>query len=127
MESVVEEPFPKYKVGNLIQYENARENRKKSTEAEAKLWEQLRDNKLGWKFRRQHPVERFITDFACLQKGLIIEVDGEYHVTGEQKQQDDQRTAILEEKGFTVLRFTNEEVLQNIYAVRDKIKQALTT
>ncbi len=125
-DSAVQEPFPKYKVIDRIQFENARINRKESTEAEAKLWEQLRDSKLGCKFRRQHPVENFITDFACLQKGLIVEVDGSYHNTEEQIQYDKSRTEVLEEKGFNILRFTNEEILENVYAVRDKIKAALT-
>jgi leucyl-tRNA synthetase len=108
-----------------VQYENARINRKQSTEGEAKLWERLRNNQLGYKFRRQHPVEGFITDFACLQKGLIIEVDGGYHNTKEQQEYDALRTTILEEKGFTILRFINEEVLENVFIVRDKIKAAI--
>jgi leucyl-tRNA synthetase len=58
-----------------VQYENARINRKKSTEAEAKLWELLRNSQVGCKFRRQHPVEGFIVDFVCLQKALVVEVD----------------------------------------------------
>ncbi len=124
--SIVEEPYPKYGVKDKIQYENARRNRKEHTEAEAILWEQLRDKKLGVKFRRQHPVDGFIADFACLQEGLIIEVDGGYHETAEQQQYDEQRTQILQQKGFTILRFTNQEITENVYLIRDKIKQALT-
>ena len=89
------------------------------------MWEQLRDSKLGVKFRRQHPIEDFISDFACLQKGLIVEVDGGYHDSQEQQQLDEHRTQILQEKGFTILRFSNEEILANVYLVRDKIKKAL--
>ncbi|MBD0366889.1 MAG: class I tRNA ligase family protein, partial [Flavisolibacter sp.] len=125
VDSSVEEPYPKYKVQDRIQFENARSNRKQSTDAEARLWKLLRDNQLGCKFRRQHPVEGFIADFACLQKGLIVEVDGDYHNTNEQQEYDTQRTELLTQKGFTVLRFTNEEVLQNISAVQDKIKQTI--
>ena len=123
--SAVEEPYPKYGAGNRIQIENARKNRKGHTEAEAKLWDQLRDSKLGCKFRRQHPVENFITDFACLQKGIIVEVDGGYHDNEEQQKYDAERNAALERKGFTILRFTNEEIMQNVYSVRDKIKEVI--
>ncbi|MBD0310699.1 MAG: DUF559 domain-containing protein, partial [Microcoleus sp. T1-bin1] len=125
VDSSVEELYPKYKVQDRIQFENARSNRKQSADAEARLWKLLRDNQLGCKFRRQHPVEGFIADFACLQKGLIVEVDGDYHNTNEQQEYDTQRTELLTQKGFTVLRFTNEEVLQNISAVQDKIKQTI--
>lgn len=120
-DSAVSEPFPKYGVKDRVQFENARRNRKGSTAAELLLWEQLRDSKGGYKFRRQHPVDGFIADFACLQKGLIVEIDGGYHNTPEQQSYDAERTKLLESKGFTILRFTNEEVITNVYAVRDKI------
>jgi leucyl-tRNA synthetase len=123
--SVIEEAFPKYNVQDRIQFENARTNRKQHTEVEALLWKQLRGSKTGYKFRRQHPVEGFIADFACLQQGLIVEVDGGYHDTPEQQAYDQQRTTILQQKGFQILRFTNAEVLENVYAVRDKIKSWL--
>jgi very-short-patch-repair endonuclease/GNAT superfamily N-acetyltransferase len=123
--SYVEEPYPKYEVRNAIQYGYAQNNRQGSTEAEGKLWELLRNSKLGVKFRRQHPIENFIADFVCLRKGLIVEVDGGYHDNQEQQELDKYRTQLLLEKGFTVLRFANEEILQNVYVVRDKIKQAL--
>ena len=123
--SSVEEPYPKYEVDNTIQYGYAKSNRKDSTEAEVKLWEQLRNSKLGVKFRRQHPVENYIADFACLQKGIIVEVDGNYHENQQQLEFDKHRTQVLGQKGFVILRFTNEEILQNVYAVRDKIKQRL--
>lgn len=125
--SSFKEPYPKYRVDNTIQYKNAQQNRRENTEAESRLWELLRDSKLGVKFRRQHPVENFITDFICLQKGLIVEVDGGYHDNEDQQEYDKQRTVSLERKGFTVLRFTNEEIMENVYTVRNKIKQMLTT
>ncbi len=121
-DSDVGEPFPKYKVRDRVQFENARRNRKNSTAAELRLWEQLRDNKLGFKFRRQHPVDGFITDFACVQVGLIVELDGGYHNDAVQQEYDQNRTSIIEQKGFTVLRFNNEEVMSNPFEVRDKIK-----
>ncbi|MCW3074213.1 MAG: leucyl-tRNA synthetase [Flaviaesturariibacter sp.] len=125
-EPTLEEPYPKYGVTDRLQYENARKNRKGSTEAEAKLWDVLRNSKTGYKFRRQHPVDSFMADFACLQKGLIIEVDGGYHNYPDQKEYDAYRTTVLESKGFILLRFTNEEVLADVYVVRNKIKEVLT-
>ena len=106
--SSLEEPYPKYGIDNNLQYKNAKKNRKENTQAEATLWEQLRDSKSGYKFRRQHPIENYIADFVCLQKGLIVEVDGGYHDNHEQQLYDRQRTEILRQKGFTILRVTND-------------------
>lgn len=119
--------YPKYKVQGIVQYENARVNRTKNTESEAMLWKMLRNSKTGYKFRRQHLIEEFIVDFVCLENGLIIEVDGGYHSTEEQKIYDEYRTASLHQKKFTVLRFTNEEVLANPYEVKNKIKNFITS
>jgi len=92
------------------------------TEAEEILWKHLRNNKLnGLKFRRQHPLDIFIADFYCHQRKLIIELDGDIHDTLEQKEYDDGRTFELEEKGFTILRFRNEEVINDIENVLYKI------
>ncbi|WP_438962664.1 DUF559 domain-containing protein, partial [Nonlabens sp.] len=104
----------------------ARQNRKESTPAEDKLWQELRGRKLSnHKFRRQHPIDRFIVDFVCLDKKLVVEVDGEIH--NEQQVEDQERTSILElENGFKVIRFSNEEVLQNLSKVLDKIDNVLT-
>ena len=99
--------------------------RRNPTEAEAALWQYLSDNKLGVHFRRQHPVYGYIPDFVSLKNQLIIEIDGGYHLEGEQPQLDAERTANLNEAGFTVLRFTNEEVLCNIDNVLEEIKDAL--
>jgi superfamily II DNA helicase RecQ len=114
--------YPKYKIQQVVQYENARNNRAKSTKAEAVLWKFLRNTRTGHKFRRQHPIEEFIVDFVCLEKGLIIEADGEYHNNEEQKKYDEYRTIALEQKRFAVLRFTNEEILADPYKVEKKIK-----
>ncbi|EIW93096.1 putative leucine--tRNA ligase [Capnocytophaga sp. oral taxon 412 str. F0487] len=105
--------------------EEAKRMRKEPTDAEAALWELLRDKKLGDKFRRQHLIDDFIVDFVCLSKNLVIEVDGGYHNDPTQKEYDEQRTLYLNEKGFKVIRFTNEEVLGNIEAVLTKIKDIL--
>ncbi len=106
--------------------ELAKEQRKNPTEAESKMWDRLRNRKLcGFKFRRQHPVERFIPDFICLEKGLIIEIDGEVHAS--QVDYDNFRTDVLEQHRLNVIRFTNEEVLSNIDAVLKKIANQLQT
>lgn len=95
-----------------------------STLAERKLWKYLRDKQLdGNRFRRQHPVGKFIVDVVCIERGLIVELDGGQHA--EQAQCDAQRTAWLESQGFKVLRFWNNEVLNNIEGVVQKITSAL--
>tara|TARA_R110002167_G_scaffold66040_13_gene187111 strand:+ start:7902 stop:10436 length:2535 start_codon:yes stop_codon:yes gene_type:complete len=101
------------------------ERKKQTTEAEQILWEQLKTKKLDSKFRRQHIVHEFIVDFICISKKLIIEVDGKYHNTIEQKEADELRTTILTELGFKVIRFTNEEVIADIESVLSKISQDL--
>ena len=100
-------------------------NKKKSTQAETILWECLRTKKLGYKFRRQHIIDEFIVDFICLEKRLVIEVDGGYHDNPEQKEADKLRTDILNELRFRVIRFTNEEIIGNIDATQKKIDAIL--
>jgi acyl-coenzyme A synthetase/AMP-(fatty) acid ligase len=89
------------------------------------LWEQLRANRTGYHIRRQHVIDEFITDFVCLKKKVVIEVDGGYHTIEEQQKYDEMRTAFLAEMGYTVVRFTNEEVRTQTNAVVNKIKQVL--
>jgi chorismate synthase len=116
---------PKYSVYTPVQYELAKRMRKNHIEAEDLLWQQLRNNQLNVKFRRQHPIDAYITDFVSLQDRLIVEVNGGYHENEEQKQYDENRTKVLEEIGFNIIRFTNEEVINDIPAVLNKIKQEL--
>ena len=92
----------------------AQEQRVSPTEAEKVLWTQLNNKQLGVKFRRQHIIDCYIVDFVCLRHKLIIEVDGKYHANGEQKEFDIQRENVLKQLGFTILRFTNEQVLCDI-------------
>ena len=99
--------------------------RNNPTEAESVLWGYLAGNRMGDHFRRQHPVFGYIPDFICINKKLIIEVDGGYHFEGEQPEMDAERTRYLNEIGYTVLRFTNEEVLQDIDNVLEEISDAL--
>ncbi|MGB5941832.1 MAG: DUF559 domain-containing protein [Leeuwenhoekiella sp.] len=104
--------------------EKAKKMRSQPTEAEKLLWEVLSGKKLGAKFRRQHIIDEFIVDFACLSRKLVIEVDGSIH--GEQAEQDAARTLRLNEKGFRVIRFENIEIFQNLEEVLNKIKEELS-
>jgi leucyl-tRNA synthetase len=97
--------------------ELAKQNRKNATKSENLLWQELRNRKIhGAKFRRQYPIDQFIVDFVCLDIKLIVEVDGDVHE--EREQEDHDRTNLLEQKkGFKVIRFTNDEVINNISEV----------
>ena len=109
----------------LLLKNNARKNRAKMTEAETMLWERLRCYPRPIRFRRQHIIGDYIVDFACLQKMLVIEVDGEYHYTNEQKALDDIRTEYLNKIGFSVIRFTNEQVVNHIDDVLAHIEELI--
>ena len=96
--------------------ERARELRKGMTDAERLLWSRLRRRQVhGLRFRRQHPIGPFIADFACPQAGLVIELDGGQHALAKDK--DAARTRWLEQSGYRVLRFWNNDVLTQIDAV----------
>lgn len=105
--------------------ERALQHRNYPTQAEAVLWEYLKGNRLGAKFRRQHLIGQYIPDFVCLSKQLIVEVDGGYHFIGDQIISDEQRTAYLESFGYHVIRFTNEEVLADTQNVLQKIRHIM--
>jgi 5-methyltetrahydrofolate--homocysteine methyltransferase len=106
--------------------EYAKKMRNQPTEAEALLWNVLSGKKLdGYKFRRQHIIGSFIVDFICLKYNLIIEVDGLIHQLPENKTSDEERTKWLENEGYQVIRFTNQQVLSNLDAVLEDIKEAL--
>jgi leucyl-tRNA synthetase len=102
----------------------ARQNRQPLTETEDTLWQALRNRKLEAKFRRQHPIGTYIADFICLEHQFIIEVDGNIH--DQQKEYDEERTNVLNQLGYEVIRFSNEEVKNNLQAVLEKIKTKLT-
>jgi very-short-patch-repair endonuclease len=87
--------------------ERAREMRHPQTPAKATLWRALRNRKLGYKFRRQHPVDRFIIDFYCAKARLCIEIDGSSHEESMQQEYDTARTQFLEDLGYKIVRFTN--------------------
>ena len=99
----------------------ARDLRKSLTDAEQLLWRYLRAKQLdGLKFRRQEQIGRFIVDFVCYEKLLVIEADGGQHLTEWEK--DQERTKWLNSQGFCVLRFWNNEILSNIEGVLDVIR-----
>lgn len=93
--------------------ERAKEMRANPTKAESILWETIRGKKLGVKFRQQHIIDQYIVDFACVNEGLIIEVDGKIHDS--QKAEDQVRTDVLESLGYKVIRFTNEPEKSTFY------------
>jgi adenine-specific DNA-methyltransferase len=98
--------------------------RKNATDAERKLWSVLRGHQLnGCKFRKQVEIDGYIVDFLCPERRLIIEVDGGQHTP----ERDARRTAFLENQGFRVIRFWNNDVLQNLDGVWTVIEEALTT
>jgi very-short-patch-repair endonuclease len=99
----------------------ARELRQPQTLAEATLWRHLRNRNLKYKFRRQHPIGFFIIDFYCAEARLLIEIDGDSHLVKEQMEYDLARTEYLEELGYKLIRFTNDDVRHNINAVADEI------
>lgn len=105
--------------------EFAKEMRKNPTKAEDILWQELRNKNLYAKFRRQHVIDNFIPDFVCLDLKLIIEVDGEIHQIPENIEKDLGRTNELEELGYTILRFTNNEVEENLPKVLIEINNKI--
>ena len=102
----------------------AKDLRKNSTDAERLLWKYLRSKTIeGFKFRRQQPIENYIVDFVCLEKRIVIEVDGGQHAV--EKEKDTERDRWLESQGFKVLRFWNNDVIENIDGVTEVIAENL--
>lgn len=97
--------------------------RQNSTDAERKLWSCLRNSQLeGFKFRRQAPIGKYIVDFVCLEKCLIVEVDGGQHA---ENIKDKERDSWLESEGYKVIRFWNKEVLAETNGVLEVIRKTL--
>lgn len=104
----------------------ARTLRESQTSAEAKLWQALRNRQLArWKFRRQHPVDRYVVDFVTLDGKLIVEVDGVTHSSPTEIARDKARTEVLEACGFLVLRVSNTDVYENIEGVLELARTSL--
>jgi len=103
---------------------HARDLRRDSTDAEHRLWKRLRGRRLlGYKSRRQVPIGPYIVDFVCKERRVVVEVDGSQHQ--EQRDYDQRRTAFLNSQGYQVLRYWNNEVLQQGEAVLASIAQVL--
>ena len=97
------------------QRRNAKSMRRVMTDAELKLWNELRAHRLmGLSFRRQVPIGPYIVDFACSDKKLIVEVDGSQHADAEYAERDAQRSAYLKGSDWTILRFWNDDVIRDI-------------
>ena len=115
-----------YEMADPVTYpllkEYALQHRNEPTKAEATLWENLKSKKLAsFKFRRQHIIGSYITDLVCLDRQLVIEIDGLIHQLPENKESDEVRTKWLNEKGFKVIRFANDQVLTKINEVLETI------
>ncbi len=125
-----QEGLYKYKTANPSIYAHqkafARKNRSAQTDAENILWQQLRNKQTGFQFRRQHPIDNYIVDFICISKRLIIEVDGEIHQSIDQKLIDENRTFVLNDLGYTVLRFSNQKIINDVEIVISSITDALS-
>jgi very-short-patch-repair endonuclease len=107
--------------------DRARTLRVNSTEVEKRLWHHLRNRQMdGHKFRRQYPVLNYILDFACEAEKIAIELDGGQHTQEDYARQDAARTARLEQSGWRVLRFWNNDVMDNSEGVLETIRHALT-
>src|SRR5688572_21338215 len=107
-------------------HKHAHNLRLSSTEAEQKLWALLRDRQLnGKKFRRQHAIAYYVADFYCHESKLVIELDGNHHTNAEVREYDNMRTTLLNELGIKVLRFWNEEIMNDVSKVLQKIESYL--
>ena len=106
-------------------FDLARQLRERLTPAEEKLWAFLSESKPGSKFRRQHPLHCFIADFYCHELKLVIEVDGEIHALAEASEYNIGRSEELEKFGITVIRFTNDEIINDVEGVVVKLREVI--
>lgn len=107
----------------IFQYAEAL--RRNKTETEKILWERLCKNKLGVRIRRQHPIYKYIADYYCHELKLIIEIDGEIHLSKENKEYDISRDITLNEFGIQIIRFTNEQVINGLDQVIIEINKKI--
>jgi very-short-patch-repair endonuclease len=122
---MAEQKSPTWKVSSKLR-SNARTLRRNSTDAERILWSELRDHRLnGAGFRRQVPIANYIADFVCHAARLVIELDGGQHFSDQAEQADARRSAVIEAKGFQVLRFSNHDVMTNRAGVLETIATAV--
>ncbi len=128
--TVINENKKDYKTADIASYgllkDFAKQNRNNLTQTEDIMWEITKSKKLeGYKIRRQHIIGQYIADFVCLKENLVIEIDGGIHQLPENKTSDEERTKWLNEHGYHVLRFTNEEVIHEIDKVVDTLLYVL--
>jgi primosomal protein N' (replication factor Y) len=103
----------------------ARQLRRNQTDAENRLWRHLRSRRLlGLRFRRQHPIGPYFADFACLELRLVVELDGGQHADPRGQERDRARTAAIEERGYEVIRFWDNDVLRDTPAVLASIARS---
>jgi len=99
--------------------------RKNMTEAEKIVWERLCNKQLGVRIRRQHPIYKYIADYYCHELKLVIEIDGGIHLSKENKENDIGRDIILNEFGIQIIRFTNDQVINDIDQIIEEIKKKI--
>lgn len=104
-------------------FEKAKQLRNNMTYSEFILWDELKQNKLGVRFKAQHPIKNYIVDFYCHKVKLVIEIDGSIHDLEENIEYDKGRTFELEQLGLKVIRFTNDEVNYDLKKVVEEIKK----
>jgi adenine-specific DNA-methyltransferase len=123
---VFEKGKPPVRLLPAVTLARARSLRRGQTDADRKLWRLLHSRRLGdAKFQRNHPIGNFFADFCCLKARLVVEVDGGQHADETQAAYDRRRTAYLRSRGFTVMRFWNEEILKESDRVLEQIYEAL--
>ena len=104
--------------------QKARELRKNMTPQERKLWNILKNRQFyGYRFRRQFPIERYIVDFVCREKKIVIELDGGQHNHPDEIQYDIERTSVLNSEGYQVIRFWNSDIDRNLLGVYKKLQE----
>jgi very-short-patch-repair endonuclease len=115
-------------IHNILELgDRRRELRRKATSQEKLLWEKLRNQKLGFRFKRQYSIGGYILDFYCAKKKLIVELDGEIHNTKDAKEYDAVRDKFFRELGYKTIRFWNGEVESDTEKVLEKIKSYLVS
>jgi len=113
-------------MSNKEMFNKAQNLRKTQTSAERLLWSKLRSRQLsGFKFRRQHPIDKYILDFYCSEAQLAIEIDGGQHADDEHRKKDNLRTSVINGKGIQVIRFWNDDVLKHLDDVIAEIDATL--
>ena len=113
-----------YSASKII-FQYAEVLRKNMTEAEKIVWERLSKNKLDVRVRRQHPFNKYIADYYCHELKLVIEIDGGIHLSKENRQYDISRDITLNEFGIQIIRFTNDQVINDIDQIIEELKRKI--